>query len=383
MELNTIKDSFERIAKKQKLSCSLSKELIDQVSQEIEHTLSSIQSGKAADIHQRLILANLKAKDAVVGSNNQSDGMQRELNINITKFQKLLEKLFNPDISKACRDIDFEPGIVNQIIINHFYREGQFDIVDCLLKEAGEDEPISLKLQFQEIHEILEGIKCRNFEPALTWVAANREKLNESGSDLELKLHKLQFVDILQNQGRAGALKYARMHLGPLASRHMTELQKLMGSLLWGAKLEKSPCADLVSPVLWEELAGEIMRTFCNFAGQSFQNPLKVALAAGLEGLPKLLKLVNFMSPNTQEWQDMKQLPVAVELGEEFRFHSVFVCPVSREQASEENPPMMLPCGHVLCKQSIHKLSKGNSRGFKCPYCPLDASAAQCRQLYF
>ncbi|XP_073122478.1 protein RMD5 homolog [Henckelia pumila] len=383
MELNAIKDSFERVAKKQKLSCSLSKELIDQVGNEFEHTLSSIQSGKAADIHQTLILTNQKAKDAVVGSNNQSDGMQRELNINITKFQKLLEKSFNPDISKAYRNIDFEPGIVNQIIIDHFYREGQFDIVDCLLKEAGGDESISLKLQFQEMHEILEAMKCRNFEPALNWVAANREKLDESGSDLELKLRKLQFVDILENQGRADALKYARKHLGPLASRHMTEVQKLMGSLLWGANLEKSPYADLVAPIHLEKLTGEIMQAFYNFAGQSFQNPLKVALAAGLEGLPTLLKLVRLMSPTKQEWQDMKQLPVEVELGEEFRFHSVFVCPVSREQASEENPPMMLPCGHVLCKQSIHKLSKGNSRSFKCPYCPLDASAAQCRQLYF
>ncbi len=31
-------------------------------------------------------------------------------------------------------------------------------------------------------------------------------------------------------------------------------------------------------------------------------------------------------------------------------FYSIFACPVSKEQSSEENPPMMLPCGHVLCK---------------------------------
>ncbi|KAL0356985.1 UNVERIFIED_CONTAM: protein RMD5 [Sesamum calycinum] len=125
------------------------------------------------------------------------------------------------------------------------------------------------------------------------------------------------------------------------------------------------------------------MQTYCNFAGQSFGDPLSVALAAGAEGLPTLLKLANVMAAKKQEWQVMKQLPVPVELGKEFQFHSVFVCPVSREQGSEENPPMLLPCGHVLCKQSINKLSKGNSRNFKCPYCPQDASVAQCQQLYF
>lgn len=71
------------------------------------------------------------------------------------------------------------------------------------------------------------------------------------------------------------------------------------------------------------------------------------------------------MAVKKQEWQAMKQLPVPVDLGKEFQFHSIFVCPVSREQGSEENPPMQLPCGHVLCKQSIMKLSKSSTRTFK------------------
>ena len=47
-----------------------------------------------------------------------------------------------------------------------------------------------------------------------------------------------------------------------------------------------------------------------------------------------------------------------LELGHEFVFRSVFSCPVSREQSSPANPPMLLPCGHVLCKvgSSVLKL---------------------------
>jgi hypothetical protein len=66
-----------------------------------------------------------------------------------------------------------------------------------------------------------------------------------------------------------------------------------------------------------------------------------------------------------------EQLPVELELGHEFVFHSIFACPVSRDQSSAENPPTMLPCGHVLCKQSVTKLAKGSTRSFKCPYCPM------------
>ena len=43
-------------------------------------------------------------------------------------------------------------------------------------------------------------------------------------------------------------------------------------------------------------------------------------------------------------------LKVELELGQEFVFRSVFSCPVSREQSSPNNPPMLLPCGHALCK---------------------------------
>jgi hypothetical protein len=56
---------------------------------------------------------------------------------------------------------------------------------------------------------------------------------------------------------------------------------------------------------------------------------------------------------------------------------------VSRDQGSDENPPMLLPCLHVLCKQSIMKLSKNSTRTFKCPYCPAEATVAHCRQVYF
>ena len=42
----------------------------------------------------------------------------------------------------------------------------------------------------------------------------------------------------------------------------------------------------------------------------------------------------------------------------ENRYHSVFACPVSKEQASESNPPMMMDCGHVVNKDSLEKLKK-------------------------
>uniref|UniRef100_F6HW62 Protein RMD5-like n=2 Tax=Vitis vinifera TaxID=29760 RepID=F6HW62_VITVI len=383
MELSNIKDAFDRVAKKQKLSSSKSQEVIDQVGREIEDALAKLQADPASPVDQKSILMELKTKLSIIGSQSQLEGSQKELNMNLSKYPRLLEKSFNPDISKAYRNVDFDFHTVNQIIASHFYRQGLFDIGECLINEAGEPEDTALKSQFLEMFQILDAMKARDLEPALNWVSNNREKLKQNGSNLELKLHRLQFVEILQKGGRADALNYARTYLAPFASLHMDEIQKLMACLLWVGRLDSSPYSELMVPSLWEKLAEELTRQFCSLLGQSYESPLSVAIAAGIEGLPTLLKLANVMAAKKQEWQAMKQLPVPVDLGREFQFHSIFVCPVSRDQGSEENPPMLMPCGHVLCKQSIMKLSKSSTRMFKCPYCPNESTVGQCMQLYF
>ena len=109
-------------------------------------------------------------------------------------------------------------------------------------------------------------------------------------------------------------------------------------------------------------------------------------VSAGAAALPTLLKLASVVA-KTQPTSDLAgqgdELPVEVPLGREFVFHSIFACPVSREQSLPDNPPMMLPCGHCICRQSISRIAKSATRAFKCPYCPQEASMQQCMELHF
>ncbi|XP_057457691.1 protein RMD5 homolog [Lotus japonicus] len=386
MELSTIKDAFDRVTKKQKSSSSKTQEVIDQIRQEIENVLDTMQSVNNTDhvLDHKTVLNELKASLLQTAPLSQMEGTQKELNVALSKYGKLLEKNFNTDISKAYRNIDIDVHTLNQIIANHFYRQGLFEIGDHFLSVVGEPESAAvMKSPFLEMYQILEAMKNQDLEPALKWATSNSDKLAQSGSDIVLKLHSMQFVKILQNGSRDEALHYARTYLSPFASSHIADIQKLMGSLLWTGKLDSSPYHALLSPSNWDRLAEELKRQFCNLLGQSYNSPLSVTISAGVQALPPLLKFMNVMVGKKQEWQTMNQLPVPVELDSELQFHSIFVCPVSKEQATEDNPPMLMSCGHVLCKQSISKMSKNGSKLFKCPYCPFDVDAALCKQLYF
>ncbi|VVB08384.1 unnamed protein product [Arabis nemorensis] len=382
MEVKTVKDAFDRVAKKQKLSCSKTQETVDRLSREIEKALNAIQEPTTDTdnplLHKSLV-SDLKKTVQEIAPSNQLEAAHKELNVALSKYPKVLEKTLNSDISKAYRNVEFDLHTVHQIIASFFYGQGLFDIGDCFISETGEPES-SARESFMEMYLILKALKRRDLGPALNWAASNSDKLEQANSDLEMKLHSLHFLKIAQDKKSLDAVNYARKHIPIYSDRG---LQKLMCSLLWNGNLDKSPYAGFLSPTLWTKAVKELTRQYCNLLGESPESPLSVTVAAGSQALPPLLKYMNLMVNKKQEWQTMEQLPIPVELSEEFQFHSVFVCPVTKEQSREDNPPMRLCCGHVLCKQSINRMSKNGSKSFKCPYCPSDIDASQCRQLYF
>jgi len=381
----------ERVCKKQRTCAQKTAESISRLIDECNTAKNRLAAEGLSSSDQTNALQELQQRIGVVDFPNSVAAQQKELHGALNRFGKSIEKNFVSDITKAMRDNRFDRHLLNQVVAQHLFREGCFELGECFASEAAVQVPDSQKGPYKEMHHILDQIRLKNLEPVLEWVKDKRQQHpdNTSLTSLEFKLHRLQFVQTLNQSGRTAALQYCRNHLSSFATTKMEEIQRLTGCLVYADRLDKSPYADLLSPKQWDDIEVDFTRMCCTLLGQAYESPLAVSIAAGTIALPKMLKVAEkFVMCKNQEWNTCELpdgcLPLEIELPDDFAFHSVFACPVSRDQATPENPPMHLPCGHVLCKVSISKLAKGGpTRTFKCPYCPTETTMQQCKQLQF
>lgn len=226
----------------------------------------------------------------------------------------------------------------------HLLREGQFSVADTFLSELAEkpaptqvsepqktDNPSAydvdqagleeIQRQFHTMYHILQELKEeRNLLPAIEWARKNRGALEKRGSNLEFELCRLQFVwlfhggkdgDQSVSDGRQAALEYARQEFQTFRTRHLREIQQLMGAMAFCPNLQGSPYRAIFNNhSAWDDVAGSFTREFCSLLGLSADSPLYIAATAGAIALPTLLKLQTIMKVKRTEWTTQNELPV-------------------------------------------------------------------------
>lgn len=306
-----------------------------------------------------------------------------------------------------------------QALLQHFYREGNFAMGDTLATELQSMTDAQWKEPFEEMHNLVEALSQHNIVPAITWIERASKAITVSSTGpnadgegdgsmignsvnvhihmvlsqtaaaaLTFKLHSLAYIDMLKGGSWSQAIQYARTHLAPLAKRFPHDVETLLGAMAFAqgaGGLECSPYAPLLREELWAEAEESLVASYCACRGLARESALRLALNLGTMAWPKVSRVLAIMKHRPGvEWDPAEELPVEIETGEQAKFHSVFVCPVLRQQSTESNPPMMMPCGHVISQEALHRLCKGNPNyRIKCPYCPAESTASSATRLYF
>lgn len=274
---------------------------------------------------------------------------------------------------------------ISKCILEHLYREGNFEAADALAEELPLAVEESIREPFAEMHQLARALRDRQVEPTVNWVQTHLEKLEGTGERLLLKLHGLAFIEFLRQKIPAKALAYAKKFIAPFTRAFPAEVQTLMGTLAFAYQLEESPYRRLLGEDLWEEAEDALVEAYCSVLGLPKESALNLCVNIGTMAWPRISKVLSLMKQRPGvEWNQQEELPVEIPLPPEARFHSIFVCPVLRQQSTDANPPMLLSCGHVISKEAVQRLSKGGGNvRFKCPYCPAECTASTAQVVYF
>ncbi|KAI9837070.1 MAG: hypothetical protein M1819_000719 [Sarea resinae] len=381
--MDVLQKEHERLSKRSNLSKG-----IDDVQKTIDllvNARASLETGPSA-----ITLAKLQTP-AKQSFDKINDDL-KEIYSGLGKYGKALDKKFKdkPLPTTEYDALSSHPTLINRAIAMHLLREGQFSVASTFLNEIAASPPQaesptgsakasaqdqlgidslrseSLQQKFADMYHTLHELRNeRNLRPAIEWARANSRDLEDRGSDLEFELGRLQFVwlflggpDGTPQEGPQKALEYARREFKGFQGRYLHEIQQLVAALAYQPNLEQSPYRKIFyNDSAWDEVADSFTREFCSLLGLSADSPLYIAATAGAIALPTLLKLQNIMKEKKTEWTTQNELPVEIPLPPSYHFHSIFVCPVSKEQTTDQNPPMMMPCGHVVAQESLMRLN--------------------------
>ncbi|RPA80659.1 putative regulator of gluconeogenesis Rmd5 [Ascobolus immersus RN42] len=372
---------------------------IDDIIKLLEDAKASIQANPSST---KLQLAKLQ--QAATKEVDKLNHDVKEVYKGINSYSKALDKKFKSTSLEDIADLDYDAigpltGLVNRAVAMHLAREGKFNVAEIFMKEVQQrntnDEtnqiPTNLRAQFETMYEIVACIADGDLEKAIQWARQNEQRLNERRSRLEWELVKTKFLSIAETEGHAQAMLYGREQFSRFLDLYKFEIQQVVTGPMFvrSETITARPYPHLqtiTSAEQREQLSAFFCREYCSLMGLSASSPLYLAATAGAIALPKLVKVSSIMKDKKTAWTSHNELPVEIPLPPSFTFHSIVVCPVSKEQTTEQNPPMMLPCGHVIAKESLERLTNrgvnGSTVTMKCPYCPKECKKSDAERIY-
>ncbi|EDW32825.1 GL10188 [Drosophila persimilis] len=362
----------------------------DGVSMQVETEPTAPQ--RPTDRHMEVIRgAILKCNERVQKLSTE----HRDLHGSISKIGKAIDRNFSADFTSTMRvDVlqdEENLMLLNKAIAKHYCRQGMDTVARTLIKECKmtEDQAQDVfdsEREFADIYSIWMKIQKRELTEALKWTKRYSPQLMERHSLIEFRLHRMRFMQLVSYgvESQNEAVVYARTNFKKFALRYEHEIANLMASFIYlPAGLENSPYKHFLGQEMWTELSFIFLKDACQLLGISKNSALSVVVNAGCTALPALLNIKQVMQSRQVlgMWNGCDELPIEIDLQPEFRFHSIFACPILRQQTSEDNPPKKLTCGHVISNDALHKLSNGHI--LKCPYCPVEQNAEEAVRIYF
>ena len=264
----------------------------------LDNVIGQIQTILTNPIEDKLIKSSIE--NSIKPLAKTYSDKHKDLHGSISKIGKTIDKCFQSDFGNVpiteLFDTPEKFKLVYMIICEDLYRQGRMSIAEKLIEETklNDNDLFNLEKNFlEEINMILENLRAKNLVPAISWCIRHRNELNQNGSLLEFHLHKMRFVQLLQE----GQFNQARTYLSNLRQYSILngqceqDVNQLMGAFVFAQRdLTKSPYKYLLEPHLWLQLSELFMQQAFQQVGLAQDSPLYVVMKIGFQALPALMR---------------------------------------------------------------------------------------------
>jgi E3 ubiquitin-protein transferase RMND5 len=316
----------------------------------------------------------------------------RDLHGSVVKLGKTIDRQLDSNLASfGAGQAKIQSERLVKAVVHSLLRQGRFD-VSKLIQEERNLPPLPVEKHFKAMHNYIRELLNRNPQPGLEWTEQQAAKkisnaqLRPALRGLRFELLKLRYFQLL-GEGEKGylvAIRFAREQFAEFAQERQREVERLAGSLLFHSDLDHSPYKDLCGPKAWHQAATQFESVFCLANGLSKSNPFATALLSSNVALPERVKYEAVIKARKNILEEKAAAPLEVNLGREFQFHSTFVCPILKDQATKANPPVLLQCGHAISQEAVLKISRSRrDKKIKCPTCPVETASSKVRILNF
>ena len=412
--MEDIEKTLSTLEEKEKTSFEEMDTLLDSIDTLIKETNNELSDDKNKDesmtkdilSKKESELRKLKLIPKVNRICNSYYHKYKELNKKVDENIKGVNYLNNTNLIKFVGNIDEK--LIKELIVEYLIRKGNVKTVQRYLEESKlEIDKLTKDIMiFQEYYDIINDLNDNKIKKLYDWCTKNRDILlkntenmngnkakneNMENKDIYFECVKYSYNLLLEDDSKTveDCVEFTRKHFKPFIAdkNYIKEISKLMTKLLF-KKTDKEKSEINTESKIEEKNKGEgnkeglefiknlFIETFLKLNHKSRDDTLNTILLAGRYVLPQVVESEEKLAKdkdkkNIEVDKEKNQLMYSLELPEELIFHDIFVCPVSKEIASADNPPIRLNCGHCICKNSFDKIEKSGVRHnqIKCPIC--------------
>ncbi|GLT66885.1 hypothetical protein SLA2020_392280 [Shorea laevis] len=334
----------------------------------VEKEVSSVISG-VADVADSADLSKDDAVSHLSSLVSRLQGLKRKLeegsrteNLQAQRCRARLDHLESVDADNLS---EWNNIRVKRILVDYMLRMSYYNTAVKLAESSNILDLVDIDV-FQEAKKVIDALRNKQVVPALAWCADNKSRLKKSKSKFEFQLRLQEFIELVRAENTVNAIPYARKYLAPWGATHMKELQRVMATLAFRSNTECAKYKVLFEPKQWDFLVDQFKQEFCKLYGMTLEPLLNIYLQAGLSALK---------TPHCYEADCTKEDPLSQEsfrkLASPLPFskqhHSKLVCYITKELMDTENPPQVLPNGHVYSLKALEEMAKKNSGKITCP----------------